>query len=116
MGRCKESLREEVTRAFRGSGSLDPLLAPTINRSPQTDCAKLRLSTVAHVLASIVALPPDACDGDQTHASDGHGQIWQFRRRRFPASYPDESDPMTLIVKDIDVGQVPILALGCQDR
>ena len=27
MGRCKESLREEVTRAFKGSGSLDPLLA-----------------------------------------------------------------------------------------
>ena len=29
MGRCKESLREEVTRAFKGSGSLDPLLHET---------------------------------------------------------------------------------------
>ena len=27
MGRCNESLREEVTRALKGGGSLDPLLA-----------------------------------------------------------------------------------------
>ena len=27
MGRCKESLREEVTRVLKSSGSLDPLLA-----------------------------------------------------------------------------------------
>ena len=52
MGRCKESLREEVTRAFKGSGSLDPLLALHEARPRGRAFSVRRHQTLTHSLPS----------------------------------------------------------------